>query len=238
MEKNFRPLEQMARDFRLKHQVRRATRDREQVDPKRNGFHSRGYLPHVKMEHAAYFVTFRTADSLPKEVYERLSAKRAERERRAQAMGDKERREEACDEAAREFQRAIERQLDACLGECHLRRPECAKVVEDALKFFHGARYDLKSWVVMPNHVHALLWPKSPHTLSEILKSWKGFTARKINEVIGKTGERFWQPESFDRWLRDSGEEPGYRDYIENNPVKAKLCAKTGDWPWSSAARK
>ncbi len=119
----------------------------------------------MKVENATYFVTFRTADSLPRDVYERLLMTRSESEKRAQAMPDEGQRREAIGEAFREFQRGIERQLDACLGECHLRRAECAEIVVETLKFFHGERYDLRSWVVMPNHVHALLWPKQPYTL-------------------------------------------------------------------------
>ena len=46
--------------------------------PLRSGIHTRGYLPHVKRENASYFVTFRLADSLPREVLLRFEHERAE----------------------------------------------------------------------------------------------------------------------------------------------------------------
>src|SRR5437016_12078934 len=52
----------------------------------RSGIHSRGYLPHVKHEGAVYFVTFRLADSLPKEVLIKFLAEKAERLRRLEIV--------------------------------------------------------------------------------------------------------------------------------------------------------
>jgi REP element-mobilizing transposase RayT len=223
--------ESQARDSRLRHLIRRETGDSHQDAPLQTGLHSRGYLPHVKVAGAVYFVTFRTADSLPKTVMLRLL-----HERKAAECSAKD--AVARDEAARQMQRTIERELDCCHGECLMGRDDCAEIVAGALKHFDGDRYQLKSWVVMPNHVHVLVWPKLPHTLSEILQSWKTFTARRINLLTGRTGERFWQPESFDRWLREEGEESRYREYIENNPVKAGLCVSPEHWKWSSAGQR
>jgi len=214
-----------AREHRLRHLVRRHSGDKEQCAPLRTGFHSRGYLPHLKLEGAVYFVTFRTADSLPKAIIQRLIEKR-------KALWS-----DSPEEAELEMQRAIERELDACHGACDLRRDDCAQVVAEALQHFEAERYHLMAWVIMPNHVHVLVWPKPPNTLSAILQSWKGFAAREINKLIGRTGVRFWQPESFDRWLRDRGEEGVYRAYIENNPVHARLCAEPWQWRWSSAKK-
>src|SRR5436309_6994426 len=64
--------------------------------------------------------------------------------------------------------------------------------------------YDLLAYVVMPNHVHMLVLPKiSP---SKFMKSLKGFTAREANLVSNRTGEPFWQAESYDHWVRNSDE--------------------------------
>ena len=52
----------------------------------------------------------------------------------------------------------------------------------------------------MPNHVHLLV---TPHVaLPKMLRSLKGITAKRTNEVIGMTGTPFWQDESFNRTLR------------------------------------
>ena len=42
----------------------------------------------------------------------------------------------------------------------HLKDPQAAKIVEDAILFGAGERYDLFAWCVMSNHVHVLLMPK------------------------------------------------------------------------------
>ena len=85
----------------------------------------------------------------------------------------------------------------------------------------------------MANHVHLLLLPSiSPNLL---LKSLKGATAREANRLLGRTGEQFWQRESYDHWVRDDAEWNRIAGYIERNPVKAGLVARAEDYPWSSA---
>jgi hypothetical protein len=54
--------------------------------------------------------------------------------------------------------------------------------------------------------------------------------------VLGRSGEPFWQKESYDHWVRDRAEFERIRDYIEANPVKAGLVATPQDFPWSSAS--
>jgi REP element-mobilizing transposase RayT len=95
-------------------------------------------------------------------------------------------------------------------------------------------QYDLGAYAIMANHVHVLLLPKvSP---SRLLCSVKGATARQANLVLGRTGEAFWQAESYDHWVRDESEWRRIASYIENNPVKAGLVARAEDYQWSSAA--
>lgn len=76
----------------------------------------------------------------------------------------------------------------------------------EALRHFHERQYLLDDWVIMPNHVHLILWPMPNFTLSEILKSRKQFTATQANQILGRTGGSFWQPESFDHWIRNDEE--------------------------------
>jgi REP element-mobilizing transposase RayT len=141
------------------------------------------------------------------------------------------------EEIERDYFRKVEAYLDKGIGRCWLRRPEIAKLVADAMAFFEGERLLLKSWVVMPNHVHAVLWPMPNFTLSGITQSWKRYSAREANKILGRTGEPFWQPEPFDHWIRDDQEHARCCRYVENNPVKARLCAAAPDWRWSSAWR-
>lgn len=180
------------------------------------GWHDRGYLPHFDGPQQTQFVTFRLYDSLPQSVLERYRTE--------------------CSEDSK-FRKSIERYLDTGYGACWLRIPEVATIVRDSLKFNDGTKYRLISWVLMPNHVHLLLTPNENVHLSDILHSIKSFTAQKANKLLGRKGQ-FWQHESFDRYIR------GYRHfaavvrYIEQNPVKARLCHKPEEWVFSSAFEK
>src|SRR5438093_13259485 len=73
---------------RTRHQLRASGAKDKATNPLRSGTHTRGYLPHVKREGARYFVTFRLADSLPKEVLLKIQAERAERLTRFYAQQD------------------------------------------------------------------------------------------------------------------------------------------------------
>jgi REP element-mobilizing transposase RayT len=205
-------------------------------DPHRlvSGFHSRGKLPHLKHEGAAYFVTFRLADSLPRAVVEKLKHEREAILQQALAAT----RPLTWHEEQQLFawySERVEVFLDAGSGECWLRRTEIADLVARALNYFVGERYDLRAWVVMPNHVHAVVWPWPGQTLSAILHSWKSFTSSAANRLLQRTGEHFWQKESYNHWIRDDAERARLCAYVVDNPVKARLCPRHEDWVWSSA---
>ena len=93
--------------------------------------------------------------------------------------------------------------------------------------------YELASFVIMANHVHALLLPKVE--VSKLMKSLKGCTSREANRVLGRTGIPFWQKESYDHWVRDEAEWKRIAWYIENNPVRAGLVSAAEAYLWSSA---
>ncbi len=131
---------------------------------------------------------------------------------------------------------SVDRGYDlATTGSLWLNNPQIAQVVVEALQYGEAdlGLYELIAWVIMANHVHALLRPKAD--LARITKTIKGFTARRANAILDRTGKPFWQDESYDRWVRDDDEFMRIIHYIERNPVKAGLVAKSEDWPWSSA---
>ena len=178
------------------------------------GWHERGYLPHRDEPGLTQFVTFHLADSFPvalRSEWEALLLVEDDRERRLQ----------------------LERYLDRGRGECHLRRPDIAKLVEDAFQFHHTQWYDLLAWVVMPNHIH-LLVKIGDTSLSKIVKELKRYTAREANKILRRSGA-FWAEDYFDTYMRDAEHELKTRHYIENNPVKALLMREPKEWPWSSA---
>jgi REP element-mobilizing transposase RayT len=131
----------------------------------------------------------------------------------------------------------MDRILDkAAHGPRHLAQPEIAaimtKCLADGEHQFH--RYQLHSFVVMPNHVHVLVTPSVP--AAQWLGPLKGFTAHEANAFLGLTGKSFWQQESYDHLVRSDEEFERIRRYIENNPVKAGLVAEPADFEWSSAS--
>jgi REP element-mobilizing transposase RayT len=203
-------------------------------DPLVAGLHFRGKLPHLKREGVVYFVTFRLADSLPAHEVARLKHERAvimEQARAAKRPLTWHEEQELlawyCDK--------VEALLDAGYGACWLSKQDVGTLVADAVKCFVGQRYDLHAWVVMPNHIHTVVWPYPNHTLSDILHSWKSYTSKKANKLLHREGETFWQGESFDHWIRNEEERARLVAYVENNPVKARLCKRPEDWEWSSA---
>jgi hypothetical protein len=131
---------------------------------------------------------------------------------------------------------ALDREADkAAFGPVWLRDDRVARVVAGALSYGDTGRnfYRLGAWVIMPNHVHVLL---RPQTHLPVITRWlKGSTARQANLILGRTGEPFWQDESFDHRVRDEVELERIARYVEHNPVSAGLAACPGDWPWSSA---
>jgi putative transposase len=103
-------------------------------------------------------------------------------------------------------------------------------MVAGALRHFDGARYELESFVVMPNHVHVLVTPREGEKLSEITHSWKSYTAHKINDHLGRDGT-LWQKESYDHLVRKQFHH--YRRYVHANPSKARLSE--GEFVWWDA---
>lgn len=174
---------------------------------------SSGNLPHWRQDGVSYFVTFRTADSLPQEKLEQWEK---EREQWVATHPEPHSDEEKC-EYHQHFSERIQQWLDAGYGECVLAKSDIKTVVEQALRHFDGNRYYLHEFVVMPNHVHALVSPLGEYQLSNILHSWKSFTAHKINKHLGRDGP-FWQKESFDHIVRNAEQAERIRQYIHDHP--------------------
>jgi REP element-mobilizing transposase RayT len=177
-------------------------------------------LPHWRQEGATYFTTFRLADSLPEARLLELSARRAAWER----ANPPPRSEGQWKALARTTIEHIERWLDEGAGSCMLRQTIAGDIVEAKLRHFDGVRYELGAYVVMPNHVHALVRPYSDASqpLETIEQGWKGFSSREIHVALGSQGQ-LWQFESYDRIVRDEEHLWKCLQYIGDNPRRAGL---------------
>lgn len=184
------------------------------------GIYKRGYLPHWDFKASLQAITFRLADSVP------ASAIDAWKRELATEPDDSIRQ--------KELHRRIARYEDAGHGCSVLRQPECAATLQDRLITGHPGHYKLIEWCIMPNHVHVLVKLAGDSSLSKIIQSWKGASSCDINRILGQTGP-LWQRDYHDRFVRDMDHYHDCRAYIRNNPVKAGLCTKPEDWPFSSA---
>ena len=119
-------------------------------------------------------------------------------------------------------------------GPMYLNIESIAQCTVDAILQGRGTDYILHAWVVMPNHVHLLITPQTE--LPKLLHKLKGSTARASNLLLSRTGAPFWQPESYDHLVRNSGELRRIESYIVGNPVFAGLAESPGQYRWSSAA--
>ena len=196
------------------------------------------HLPHWRQPGATYFVTFRLADSLPQSKLRELASIKAAWARTHGIPGTK-------SETGAEYQSTLQRDripnalwqsltgivvakvegwLDQGIGECWMNRTEVSAIVAESLHHMDDDLYELGCYVLMPNHIHAVIRPLQPQTqpLEKILQSRKCRTSRAINELLGRRGA-LWQEETFDRIVRD--EEHLYRciEYIGRNPTKAGL---------------
>jgi putative transposase len=178
------------------------------------GWHERGYLLHRDEPGLTQFVTFRLADSFPESL-------RSEWEHFSKIENDRDRRVE------------LEAYLDKGRGKCFLNRPDVRELVERNFRQFAGNRYELRAWVVMPNHVHVLFRVKNV-PMSEIIGAWKRNTARFANKLVGGKGA-FWAEDYFDVFMRDLEHERRTICCIEANPTKARLVLDPKDWLGSSA---
>lgn len=113
--------------------------------------------------------------------------------------------------------------MDESHGKCQLSEPEIGKIMSSAFLHFDTKRYVMHSFVVMPNHVHLLFSISEDENLSDVIHSWKSFTATKINRFFNSEGKRLWQKDYFDRIIRDHRHFSTCAKYIRNNPEKANL---------------
>ena len=178
---------------------------------------SRRHLPHWEQENGTYFVTFRLADSIPAIELAKLREDLATWNQHHPQPWDY----QTYQEYQLRFHDGPEKWLDEGHGECLLARPELRAIVANALHHFDGERYVLDALVIMPNHVHVVFKPLAGHKVSEILHSWKSFTAKEINKAANRTGT-LWQAESHDRIIRDWENLVNARAYIERNPAKLR----------------
>lgn len=188
-------------------------------------------LPHWQPIGGDYFITLRLAGTLPKEVIEKLNKEKA---RLLQdGNGDK---KDLRTKINRRIFKKYETILDkAEKGPTWLKSVEIADIIKESLHFRDNKDYELYAYCIMSNHVHLvfrhlsnkLKQKNDEYPITDILASFKKYTSRLCNEKLDRTGNSFWQAESFDHVVRDSDELERVIFYTLHNPVKAGL---TDNW--------
>jgi putative transposase len=119
---------------------------------------------------------------------------------------------------------------------------ECGKVVVECWTDLpnHYSNIQLDQYVVMPNHFHGIIQiggvelkadsvlperagykpaPTNTHGLSEIVRGFKTFSARRINMMLRITGKAFWQRNYYEHVIRNDNDSNRIRQYIVTNPA-------------------
>jgi REP element-mobilizing transposase RayT len=105
--------------------------------------------------------------------------------------------------------------------------PLATKLLPSAEFYENHQRWQIAMFMLMPDHLHALLAFGRDESMSVTIGDWKHFH-HHANKVE-------WQDGYFDHRLRNDelGQQRESKlDYIQNNPVAAGLCEKPEDWPW------
>ena len=185
--------------------------------------------PHRHQSAAICFLTMRLNDSIPRSVILRWHQERIEYLQRMGVevernwkRGHEQLTAEQQAKFSKHFSRQRETTLDECLGGCELSDPRAREEVAKTLEFFHGQRYWLGDYVIMPNHIHCLVAFLDNDIAKTQPGSWMRFSAKKINQLLGSNGA-LWFPEPFDHLVRSENQLEYLRSYIGDNPKKAGL---------------
>jgi REP element-mobilizing transposase RayT len=184
------------------------------------GWHSRGYLPHFDGREVPQFVSLHIFDSVPASVLVRWKRELDVTKSKSDRIL---------------LQRRIEKYLDHGYGLAFMKHHRIASMIQNVLLASDGESYRLSAWVIMPNHIHLLATRFEDYMLADIMQTLKSITSHKANRILKRHGQ-FWMPDYFDRYVRNAEHFAKTVRYIEDNPVKARLCERPENWPFGSAS--
>jgi len=112
------------------------------------------------------------------------------------------------------------------------RQDHTANLLIETLAHYRDERkFRLHEFVIMPDHIHALLTPAEEISLERVMQFIKGGFSYRLY----KHGS-VWQPSFTNHRIRDFQDYENHREYIRTNPVRARLSGRPEDYPYSSAA--
>lgn len=123
-------------------------------------------------------------------------------------------------------------------NEACFRNPEaCRLLLKHVKEVREKHHFKLISYVIMPDHVHLVLWPPDGMKLGLVVGEIKSKFARDYFSTIA-TGipepRVFWEKRCYDHNCRSSQTTCEKINYCHNNPVRRKLVESPEDYIWSS----
>ncbi len=126
--------------------------------------------------------------------------------------------------------------------DCEPLRDMLVEMLAQKLGMYDGT---CSGFVIMPDHVHLIVWFGNPGELSRFMKSWKQTSSMKLKAMLRGVAPRFaskipptdpfWQPKYYPLNLYSQKKAEEKLDYMHKNPVTAGLVERAVDWKWSSA---
>lgn len=169
-------------------------------------------LPHWNQRGKYVFFTFRLADSLPKYVRDALQIELDYWDQSHPKPWDSKtelERNNICN-------RRIEDLCDNGYGSCVLRNPDVLRTVKDVMHHDDGVKYELIDYVIMPNHVHALLKLIEGTTVESVMGEWKSVSSHKLKKQLGNEWCG-WMAKYHDRLIRNDRHFTSVLAYIHKN---------------------
>ncbi len=176
-------------------------------------------LPHIQPKDAIFFITFRLANTLSKNILDEyiIEKKRLIKQTNHSIL-------------TKLYFEKTESYLDH-QNDGFLKEEPISKVIKKSIFFYDERFYNTIAFCIMPNHVHLIIntmnYPYLP--LAKILQRIKGYSARQIN-LLRKTKGTVWQAESYDHVIRSRNELESLVEYTINNPVKAGFVSHWSKW--------
>jgi putative transposase len=192
-------------------------------------------LPHIVPPGATVFFTFRLAGSIAATVWQRLFEERDLVMRRAMKQTDAPQGELISRLQKRHFA-ACDALLDqAEYGPTWLREASIAELLVREIHALTELDVLVVAYCLMANHVHLVV--QLPELVGfsagHMMQRLKGRTAVAANKLLGRSGQAFWQHESYDHVVRNGEELARVVAYVVNNPVKAGLVEDWTQWPYT-----
>ncbi len=209
----------------------------------------RAKLPHIHPADGIFFITFRLANSLPKQVIHQFMEEKNFEKLRIRLQNEGIFKRELIYEIEKNYFNKFDKLLSQSTTNCWLNNNKIAQLVANKLHSYDNLRYLLICFCIMPNHVHILVNMKNfisinrsnrygrtkNYPLSDVLRLIKGSTARLANKLLDRSGE-FWQHESYDHYVRSEKEYNKIIEYILLNPVKSGFVTDWREWKWNYLA--